>query len=160
VTTVANILIPPTISVSEKQVRPGGLLTVSGQSIPAAQVSTEIRAGKSAPSSLEAEGDPLGKWALQLDTGALKEGFHTAKALFKVHDTLKSGFGRSVSFYIGEGSPLEDISPDLNGDGKVNLIDFSIFLTNWGSDDIRADFNQDGTVNLADFSIMLFNWTG
>ncbi len=160
VTTVANILIPPTLSVSEKQVLPGELLTVSGQSIPAAQVTAEIRADKGTPSTLDAEGDPLGKWALQVDTASFVDGFHTAKAQFKINDSLKSGFGRSVSFYVGEGSPLDEVNPDLNGDGKVNLVDFSIFLTNWGSDDIRADFNQDGSVNLADFSIMLFNWTG
>ena len=49
---------------------------------------------------------------------------------------------------------------DLNKDGKVNLVDFSILLSFWNTDDAIADINQDGTVNLADFSIMLFNWTG
>jgi hypothetical protein len=48
----------------------------------------------------------------------------------------------------------------MNGDGKVNLVDFSIFLLSWGTDDPQADYNCDGAVNLADFSIMLFQWTG
>jgi hypothetical protein len=49
---------------------------------------------------------------------------------------------------------------DVNLDGKINLIDFSIFLTGWGKTDPRFDFNNDTKVNLADFSILLFNWTG
>jgi hypothetical protein len=48
----------------------------------------------------------------------------------------------------------------MNGDGKVNLVDFSIFLLSWQTTDAKADFNCDGQVNLGDFSIMLFNWTG
>jgi hypothetical protein len=62
---------------------------------------------------------------------------------------------------IGE-NPNPDFSTraDINKDGKVNLIDFSIMLTFWGSDENPdADINSDNTVNLADFSIMLFNWT-
>ena len=67
-------------------------------------------------------------------------------------DVRKVGIGENVS---GEGS-----QSDLNGDGKVNLVDFSIFLLSWNTDDEEPDFNEDGRVNLADFSIMLFAWTG
>ena len=49
---------------------------------------------------------------------------------------------------------------DLNGDGKVNLIDFSILLFYWGSDNACADQNSNGKVDLVDFSILLYNWTG
>jgi hypothetical protein len=65
--------------------------------------------------------------------------------------------------YVGLG---EDPNPnfgnrsDLNRDGKVNLVDFSILLFNWKGSDAVADINQDGTVSLTDFSIMLANWTG
>jgi hypothetical protein len=48
----------------------------------------------------------------------------------------------------------------MNGDGKVNLVDFSIFLLSWNTTDAPADYNCDKNVNLADFSIMLFQWTG
>ena len=49
---------------------------------------------------------------------------------------------------------------DLNGDGKVNLVDFSIMLAHWGTNYAPADLNGDGTVDLPDLSILLFNWTG
>ncbi|MCA9391726.1 dockerin type I repeat-containing protein [candidate division WWE3 bacterium] len=49
---------------------------------------------------------------------------------------------------------------DLNCDGKVNLVDFSILLYHWGTNHKTGDINNDGQVNLTDFSIMLFDWTG
>ena len=42
---------------------------------------------------------------------------------------------------------------DLNNDGIVNLIDFSMFGAVYGSADPDADFNGDGNVDLMDFSI-------
>ncbi len=158
ITTVANIFIPPTINVSERQVAPGGLLTFSGLTVPNASVDTQIDSDE----PLSATADTSGQWALQLDTASLGEGFHAAKSLFEITGgaAIKSGYGRAVSFYVGDGTPEGGVSPDLNGDGRVNLVDFSIFLLSWGTDNIRTDFNLDGAVNLADFSIMLFAWTG
>lgn len=50
---------------------------------------------------------------------------------------------------------------DLNFDGKVDLVDFSILLFNWGiPKNPIADINNDGKVDLVDFSIMLYWWTG
>lgn len=158
VTTVSNIFLPPTISVSAAQVAPGALLTLSGQSVPDAQVVTQLSAA--ATSTLTAGSDSSGDWALQVDTASLSPGYQTAKAYFELSTTTTSGFGRSVNFYIGTGAPPGQVSTDLNGDGKVDLIDFSIFLTDWGTSNPRSDFNHDGTVDLADFSILLFNWTG
>ncbi len=42
---------------------------------------------------------------------------------------------------------------DLNGDLTVNLSDFSMFRSAFGTADPDADFNGDGGVNLSDFSI-------
>jgi cysteine-rich repeat protein len=159
VTTVANIFLPPTISVSKKQTPPGELLTLSGLSVPNAKVVTSIDA-ISPKSTYDSTASEAGAWALQIDTKSLKLGNHTAKAYFQVSETIKSGYGRALSFNIGTEPLLGEAQPDLNGDGKVNLVDFSIFLLAWQSDDSRSDFNKDGIVNLADFSMLLFSWTG
>jgi len=45
-------------------------------------------------------------------------------------------------------------STDLNGDGKQNFADLSIFLLHLGGSNPRYDFNQDGKVNLGDLSIL------
>lgn len=157
ITTVANIFIPPTIKVSQTQVDPGELLTISGQSVPNAKVATQI---STASSTLTSTTDGSGTWALQIDTDSLPLGFNAAKASFQISDTIKSGYGKSVNFYIGTEAAPGEATTDINGDDKVNLTDFSIFLLGWNTADVRSDFNQDGKVNLADFSILLFNWTG
>jgi cysteine-rich repeat protein len=159
VTTVANIFLPPTIAVSSDSVAPGDLLTISGQTVPGAQVLTQITP-TAGSSTLSASADAAGKWAIQLDTSSFATGYHATKAYFQISDQVKSGFGRAINFFIGKGAPPGQANADVNGDGKVNLVDFSIFLTNWGTSNAQSDFNSDGKVNLADFSILLFNWTG
>jgi len=77
---------------------------------------------------------------------------------------LESNFSslQKSSFYIGKGAPAEGICPrgDLNKDGRVNLIDFSILLYWWGRTNSCADLNGNGIVDLPDFSVMLYYWTG
>lgn len=158
VTTVANIFLPPTITAIPDRVAPGSPVLLSGQSVPLARVLTEIR---TASSSMTAITDQSGNWALQLDTTDLEKGEHAAKALFQLSSTIKSGFGRSVNFSVGQSAASGGCGkPDMNEDGKVNLVDFSIFLLSWQTTEPRADYNCDKRVNLADFSIMLFAWTG
>lgn len=157
VTNVSNVFFPPTIAVSAAEVAPGELLTLSGQTVPAATVVTELYTG--GRETMQAVADASGLWALQLDTASIPRGRHTAKSYFEEGSTARSGYGRSVAFSVGAGVGGTN-SPDMNGDGKVNLVDFSIFLLSWNTSTARADFNGDSSVNLADFSIMLFNWTG
>ncbi len=61
-------------------------------------------------------------------------------------------------------SPIPSPTPppgklgDINGDGSVNVIDFSILLSKWNTTDASADLNKDGIVNIVDFSVLLSNW--
>ncbi len=48
---------------------------------------------------------------------------------------------------------------DLNHDGIVNSLDWSIMNNKWFSNDTSADLNNDGIVNSLDFSIMNGNWS-
>jgi len=49
---------------------------------------------------------------------------------------------------------------DLNHDGNVDDLDFSILIANWGSPYFtETDINNDGVVNDFDFSIMMHEWT-
>jgi hypothetical protein len=54
------------------------------------------------------------------------------------------------------------VGADLNGDGKVNSVDFSIMLAFWKTagpfKNPAVDINQDGEVNSVDFSILLYQW--
>ena len=159
VTSVNNIFLPPTLSVTKRQVAPGSFVNLFGESVPTAQVITNL--DKDTSNALSSTVDGSGKWALQLDTNSISAGLHTAKVSFVLSTTSKSGYGKSLSFFVGNETPGGACGdPDINGDKKINLVDFSIFLLSWGTSNASADFNCDGNVNLADFSILLFNWTG
>ena len=102
-----------------------------------------------------------GSWKLTFSTAGLTKGTYQLKAQTIISSKDQSIF--SPVLYIGVGeNPNPDFKnrSDLNRDGKVNLVDFSILLFNWKGSDAVADINQDGVVNLTDFSIMLANWTG
>jgi hypothetical protein len=77
----------------------------------------------------------------------------------------KSEWSQLIPFTIGfakPGSQCEN-GPDVNGDGKIDLVDFSI-LAYWWDQSVSTgstyDLNCDDRVTLADFSILAFGWTG
>lgn len=50
-------------------------------------------------------------------------------------------------------------SPDLDSNGKINVVDLSIMLFRWHSTDCYADLNNDGMVGSSDFLIFMRNWS-
>ena len=57
------------------------------------------------------------------------------------------------------------IPGDVNGDGKVDVLDLLIVLGDWGPcppppEECPADINGDGVVDVLDLLIVLGNWTG
>lgn len=164
VTTISGIYLPPTIKTDQVSVSKGEVITIFGQTVPETDVYIHIASDNEIIKEIQS--DRMGVWTLLLDTTPLEENdFHVAKAFFQTESfgaSVKSGFGRFVSFYVGEQVPDGELCPgaDLNKDGKVNLLDFSILLYHWGTGDLCADQNHDGAVGLADFSIMMYYWTG
>ncbi len=163
VTNLNGILIPPTIRTTSATVNPGEVITLNGQTIPSATVEVSIDNGKK---TLTTTSDASGLWSIPFDTGTVSVAQHTAKARFITGTSgLKneSAYGTTLSLFVGvEGKATSNA--DLNRDGKVNLIDFSILVFWWGtpggSSNPPADINGNGKVGLEDFSILLFNWTG
>jgi len=47
---------------------------------------------------------------------------------------------------------------DLNHDGIVNSLDWSLMNSHWFTNDATADLNHDGLVNSLDFSLLNTNW--
>ncbi len=62
-----------------------------------------------------------------------------------------------VTAYRGLGSNTI-LKGDINKDGIVNSLDWSLMNSKWFSNDTTADLNNDGIVNSLDFSIMNGNW--
>lgn len=162
VTTVSNVFLPPTINLNPKKVNLGDPITSLGSTAPNALVSLFV--DKESVARGHATSSGVGVWTAAIPTDLLtNESFHAVKAIFEQFGTgpqAKSGFSQAVNFYIGTRDVKSPKNGDINADGKVNLVDFSILLFNWNGTDDASDLNSDGKVNLTDFSILLFNWTG
>jgi hypothetical protein len=101
-----------------------------------------------------------------LDTAPLELGGHTTKSKTSPLAGVVSAYGKIVNFTVGNKTILNDDKTcriaDLNCDGKVNLVDFSILAYWYKKTPVpeKVDLNNDGKVTLVDFSIMAYYWTG
>lgn len=172
---IKGIFIAPTIELEEVRVAKGEVLNILGQTVPQSEVSIFIvgPTGKEIVKTTKAKAN--GDWFLFFDTSVLKEDSYTIRAQAISPEKLVSSVSYILNFYIkgilGEEIPEEEIpeeeipgvvlpNPDLNKDGRVNLIDFSILLYWWEKYDPDVDINQDGIIDLIDFSTMMYHWTG
>lgn len=162
---IAPVYLSPTIKAATTTVPIGGSLLLSGYGIALTPVQAimnkqgDVLNSKIITATTTANGN--GSWKMVLSTEGLKKGTYEVKAQSLISSKDQSTFSKTLYIGVGE-NPNPDFKnrADLNKDGKVNLVDFSILLFNWKTADAVADINQDGTVSLIDFSIMLANWTG
>ncbi len=165
VTNVGNVYLPPTIRALVNKVRPGAEIAIDGTTVPSAVVN--ILLDKSKIPTHMATSSSNGAWDMKIPTtGMTPEIFHTLIPFFEIHPggsaaKLKSTNGLSLNIFVGNNEVTNRaVRADINNDGKVNMVDFSMLLFHWGSTSTIADLNSDGKVNIADFSVLLFNWTG
>lgn len=162
---LSNINIPPTLKATPDPVNPGATLTLSGFTMPGASVTVENEKDKSSASkqSFTATADNSGAWSVNVPTASFSTGTYKARAKAKFTNGSETNYSAFVLYGVGQAA-TRATSADLNRDGKVNLVDFSILLFWWNTDggtsNPSADINGDGRVSLTDFSILLFNWTG
>ena len=163
ITNLNGIVLPPTLTVPNQNVDPGASVVLSGQSVPESTVEIHVD-DSDIVETVKADSD--GKWSYQLDTGRLQIAEHALRARTVLGTpplTTRSSFSTSLQLFVGVDGQATQPS-DLNRDGSVNLIDFSILIfwwqTNGGDSNPPADINGNGKVGLEDFSILLFNWTG
>jgi hypothetical protein len=163
--TLSNVNVMPSIKVTPNPVDPNSVLKVSGYSIPDATVTIENQSEKSSAGmkTFTATSDGNGAWSIDISTDGFNKGTYKVRAKAKQEAGVTTNFSGYTLYGVGE-APKVAGSSDLNRDGKVNLIDFSILLFWWnsngGASNPSADINGDGKVSLTDFSIMIFNWTG
>lgn len=163
---LSNINITPTIKVSPDPVNPGETLTVSGYSLPNSTITLENeKEGGSGKQQFTATTDGNGAYSTTISTNNFTNGTYKVRAKAdQSAGLIKTNFSAYTLYGVGQAA-VRPTNADLNRDGKVNLVDFSILLYWWGTpnggtSDPSADINSDTKVNLVDFSILLFNWTG
>lgn len=166
VNTITDVVVPPTIALAKAEVSLAEEVRISGESVPGAKVEVTVqKVDSSNPADLKkftatTTQTGTGTWEVRFNSKELAKGTHEIRARTIISTQLESSLSSAVRLGAGEAPAPGASQGDINGDGKVNLIDFSIMLSHWGTDEASADFNNDGTVSLADFSILLFNWTG
>lgn len=168
-THVSGIFITPTIGVDKTQVRRGDNLAIFGRSAPQGEVTISVHSGEEIIVKTASDSD--GIYLYNFDTTPLELGNHSTKSRVALENNEVSTFGTAVAFKIGtktiENIPGECTKGDVNCDGRVNLIDFSI-VAYWYRRPLSPVFievekkylNGDGNVDIVDFSIMAYYWSG
>ena len=164
-TSVSGIVLPPTFDLKAENTAPR-VLIVSGSSQSLATVVLTFNSSSEIVHNTTA--DVKGLWSQTLDTSILEEGEHIVRAQAFFPDKIQTIFSESRTFTVLPTGILiaKKVTAikgpgDLSGDSRVNLIDFSILLFNWGTpSNPDTDLNKDGKVNITDFSILLFHWSG
>jgi len=161
---LTNINVPPSVSVTPNPVNIGQTLTVSGYALPNAVITLQNGPAKTTGKEKTANSDSSGRWSATFDTASFSNGDYRVRAKAAQATGANTNYSAYTIYGVGGAASTGSLNADLNRDGKVNLIDFSILLYWWnsngGNSDPSADINSDGKVNLTDFSIQLFNWTG
>lgn len=168
-TRVSGIFIAPTISADKSEVKRGDNIAIFGRSAPESDVTIAVHSENQFFYKVKA--DASGAYLYTLNTAVLELGSHSSQAKSSL-DEETSPFGKPVGFIVGTKNvtaiPVAPvIKADLNGDGKVNLIDFSI-AAYWYQRELTAavqqieknQLNGDGRIDLIDFSIMAYHWSG
>ncbi|HSE35386.1 MAG TPA: dockerin type I domain-containing protein [Candidatus Paceibacterota bacterium] len=162
---IAPIHLSPTIGAPTEALDVGASFDVEGYAIPNTPIQVIMNRYNEALSSAivyaSTSANGAGYWKARISGTGLTRGTYEVKAKSLLSTKEESLLSPTAYVGIGEdAAPNFCVRSDFNGDGKVNLIDFSILLFNWRTTDSTTDVNQDGTVNLTDFSIMLSCWGG
>ena len=162
--TISGIFLASTIDVDKVEIKKGDTLSIFGQTTPNSTVTVNVNSP--VPYFFSTPSDSGGGYLLNLDTSILEYGDHSAKSK-SLYSSEISQFGKLAYFKVGDKTITKDttaplIETDLNQDGYVNIVDFSI-MAYWYkkiSPPAYVDLNKDGIVSIVDFSIMAYYWTG
>ncbi len=158
-TTVSGIFLSPTMEISPSSVERGENIDVFGQSFPQSQINILIFPEGAVRTAMT---DSKGNWSYKLNTFFLNKGSYTIKAKAESDMGIQSDFSYPLSFSVIPRGTITCWGPDLNFDGKVNVVDLGILMYFWGQDNPQnhcANINTEGKVDVYDFSLMMYWWT-
>jgi len=149
---VKDILVPPTVGFTQGVVTRGRNAVIVGYAAPENDVEIEIGDIKK---EIKAEKD--GSYKAEVNTGMLEFDQHRVRVKqIDPQEKRESDFSVTKTLVV---SRLASPKTDLSGDGRVDIRDWSMFLSRWESKDKSQkkiiDFNDDGEINISDFSIFI-----
>lgn len=163
----SGIFLSPTLHVDKSEVKRGDPVRIFGRAFPKSKVTISVHSVHQL--FFKTSSDKDGVYSYSFLTTPLEMGQHTASVISSVNGEV-SRTSSSVSYTVGIRNVAKTTNSasgtfllgDVNNDGKVNLIDFSIgsFWYHKPKPPSLYDINGDGFVNIIDFSIMASNWTG
>jgi hypothetical protein len=162
---IGGIILAPTIDVDKAQVKQGDNEAIFGFAVPNSQVNIAVHSA--GPHLVTATASMSGAYLYNFDTTPLEYGTHNAQSHSILADKV-SATTDPVSFIVSDQDVTKtttcgSLIGDINCDGKVNLVDFSI-MAYWykkgTTPPANVDLNHDGRINLVDFSILAYHWTG
>lgn len=165
---ISGIFLPPTISADKSEVKYGDIITLLGQTNPQSEITVFFHSSQEVIKKIPA--DTGGTWLLNFDTTELERGNHTAQSRALKGNEV-SPLSDQLGFKVGSTNVFtQDLvenegtcaKGDVNCDGKVNIVDFSI-LAYWfkrPNPPGGMDLNADRAVDIRDFSIVAYYWNG
>ena len=149
---IGDIFMPPTISLDFTTVTTGKDVLVSGYATPGSSI--EIKVDDILNYRTAAGSDGFYKLALNTQNFGAKDHFITARQV--------DGRGNNSDYSAMKNLTVSLLAyprADLNGDGLIDVSDWSIFLSRWNSNSndlrITLDMNGDGKVDITDLSVFL-----
>lgn len=146
-----NVLMAPTIELSQDNVTLGAFLGISGEAMPGYKIELMIDGVKAPEMALS-----NGKYNIVFNTYRLGLGEHQLKV------RQVNSQGRASDYSIEKRFVLtKSFTPraDLNKDGKADIADWGIFTSRYRLVDdpnrLDLDLNSDGQVNFQDLSLLL-----
>lgn len=144
-----SFFIPPTADLLRTVMTRGDFVKVSGYAAPGAAVQADVDGNQKFETTAGADG----AYQLLISTANMPVGSHAVKARQQeVGGVLYSDYSATRKFAV---SSLALPKADMNGDGKIDVADLSIFSVLWKQKDPKADMNNDGKIDAADLSIFL-----
>lgn len=150
---VNGIILSPTIGFASQLVRKGDYLVLTGYASPGFGLEAQIDGNIT---KLDANTNSEGFYRILVSTAGMSLGTHNVRIRQINKSNVNSDFSPQKTFTI---TSLFVPKVDFNGDGRVDIQDWSIFLSQWTSDSpkLRAldDLNGDGKLDVSDFSIFI-----
>ncbi len=164
---VSNVFLSPSVVATTTSIDTDESSTLQGTSRPNSTITIYVTStaigGGSTNRQFTTTSSAVGAWSRAFTGAELGVGSHDIRTR-ATSGSQTSEYSPTVTVAVNQVDLCSTSTPgDINCDGSVDLVDFSILLFYWqvtNPANARADINADTTVNVTDFSILLYYWTG